>query len=155
MTAAPTAPARPVSRASGTPRERAVVLGSAVLALAACGVLAVADPSVPGRYGLCPFYALTGWWCPLCGSLRAVHHLTHGDLAAAAGSNLLLVAALPALAYAWFAWALPRLGRRGPPAVRIPPAVWWGLLAVLLAFGLVRNLAPFAWLAPEVVWSPR
>ena len=130
-------------------------LASGAAALAGCALVAVVDPSTPGRYGICPFYAVTGWWCPVCGSLRAVHHLTRADLTAAAGSNLLLLLAAPALVYAWAAWALPRLGLRGPPALRIPPAVWWTLLAVFLAFGVLRNLGPFAWLAPEAAWAPR
>ena len=141
---------------SGAPRgERLLAAGSAAAALTGCALIAAADPSVPGRYGLCPFYGLTGWWCPLCGSLRAVHHLTRGDLVAAAGSNLLLVVALPLLVYGWAAWALPRFGLRGPPLPRVPAAVWWALLVVLLSFGLLRNLAAFAWLAPEVVWALR
>ena len=81
-----------------------------------------------------------------------MHHLLHGDLAAAAGSNVLLLAALPALAYAWFAWAGPRLGLRAPPRPRVPAGAWWSLLGVLLLFGLLRNLAAFSWLAPERVW---
>jgi hypothetical protein len=127
-------------------------LATGGVALAGCLLVAVADPAVPGRYGFCPFAVATGWWCPLCGSLRAVHHLARAEVAAAAGSNLLLVAALPVLVYAWVAWTLPRFGLRAPPLPRIPPAAWWGLLVVLLAFGLVRNLGPFAWLAPEAVW---
>ena len=37
----------------------------------------------PGHYPTCPFLAITGWYCPGCGSLRAVHDLLHGDLAGA------------------------------------------------------------------------
>jgi hypothetical protein len=50
---------------------------------------------------LCPFRALTGWWCPLCGSLRSAYSLAHGRLSAALHDNALLVAALPVVFAAW------------------------------------------------------
>ena len=49
---------------------------------------------------------MTGAWCPGCGSLRAVNDLTHGDVLAAASSNLVLVLALPVLALLWVGLAL-------------------------------------------------
>src|SRR5258708_25879013 len=49
------------------------------LALAApLALLAVFDPASTWWLPSCPFHALTGWLCPLCGSLRAVHALLHG-----------------------------------------------------------------------------
>lgn len=43
----------------------------------------------------CPFFSLTGYKCPGCGSQRAIHHLLHLDIPAAARENMLLVALLP------------------------------------------------------------
>lgn len=120
-----------------------------VAAGAGCLLLVLADPGQPGRYPtICPFRVATGLWCPVCGSTRGVHALVHGDVAAAAGYNLLLVVALPAAAYAWVAWAAPLLGGPRLPRPRLPPRAWWGLLAVGLAFGALRNLPGFAVLAP-------
>lgn len=154
----------PIARCDATPAgslttaglglraQRRLALGAAAAATAGTAVVAAADPSVPGRYGLCPTLALTGWWCPLCGSLRAVHALVHGDIAGAADFNLLLIVALPLAIYAWAAWAAPVFGLRGPPRWRPSPRVGLGLLAagvlVLAVFGVARNLAAFAWLAP-------
>lgn len=155
---APAATRRPAG-ARRSPAGVAAVLGSGGIALAGCAAVALGDPSVPGRYGLCPFYAVTGLWCPLCGSLRAVHHLTRGEVAAAAGSNLLLVLAVPVAVYAWLVWAARAFGRPAPPVPRLPAAAWWTLLAAAVAllavFGVARNLAAYAWLAPEVVWTAR
>lgn len=142
------------------PRHRRAVgvagaLGSGGLAIAGCLLIALADPSVPGRYGMCPFYATTGLWCPLCGSLRAVHHVTRGDIVGAAGSNLLLVLAAPVAVYAWARWVAHELGWRPPPLPRMPTGAWWGLLAAalvaLVGFAVARNLTPYAWLAPAPV----
>lgn len=97
------------------------------------------DPSRSGFYPVCYFHRLTGWLCPGCGSLRALHQLLHGHLAAAFHLNPLLVLSLPLVAWfgarsAFCAW------RNEPSLVSIRPAWLWCALAVLLAFGILRNL---------------
>jgi Protein of unknown function (DUF2752) len=122
-------------------------LATLAAAVIAAGVLAVRDPEQPGHYPTCPFHAMTGLWCPGCGSLRAVHALTHGDLSTAVHRNALAVLALPYLAAAWLAWLTRTLGR--PRTTRAtPPAALWAVLAVVITFGVARNLAPTDWLAP-------
>ena len=119
----------------------------AAAAAAAVGVVAVRDPSQPGHYPGCPFLAVTGLYCPGCGSLRAVHALTRGDVVAAGGLNPLALAGLLLLAVIWARWSWARLGgRQRAPLAR---AGWvWALLGVVLAFGVVRNLPFGALLAP-------
>jgi len=48
------------------------------VAVAAAAVLFAFDPATTWWFPSCPFRALTGWLCPLCGSLRALHALVHG-----------------------------------------------------------------------------
>jgi hypothetical protein len=123
--------------------------------LVAAGVLGVSvllhvrDPHQSGSWGYCPWLLLTGTSCPGCGGLRAVHDLTHGDLAAAASSNLLLVGAIPLLVLGWTRW----LGDRWTGATRQPDAgrAYVGIalaVAVTVAFWVARNTAGGAWLAP-------
>jgi hypothetical protein len=118
------------------------VLLAAALAAPAVMVLYVFDPARSGFYPICYFHQLTGWQCPGCGALRAMHQLLHGHLAAAFRFNALLVLGLPPLA--WFALAsvLP-LQRRQPLAACLRPAWLWCLLAVVVAFGVGRNLPCF------------
>jgi len=94
---------------------------------------------------LCPFHAATGLYCPLCGSLRGLGDLAHGYLAAALGSNLLLVVTLPLLT--WGAVSLAGVGEvRGPWTV---PARAWVVLGVgALVYTVLRNLPIGAALAP-------
>jgi hypothetical protein len=118
------------------------------VALAGTLALHLRDPHAAGSWGWCPV-ALLGLSCPFCGSLRAVNDLTHLDLSAAASSNLLLVVAAPVVVALW----LRRLGAcwRGGAAMLprpVPAAVWVGLLVVLTAFTVVRNLPVGSWLAP-------
>src|SRR5579859_4257694 len=116
-------------------------------AAAAVGYVAVVSPLTPGHYPVCPFYALTGYYCPGCGTLRAVHELAHGHLAQAVGYNLLTVLMLPVLGYFWAAW-LARSFRREPRRNLAHPAWVWGFAALLVAFWVTRNLSATHFLAP-------
>jgi hypothetical protein len=112
----------------------AVGLGAAV-------VFHVVDPA--GGPVLCPLRAATGLACPLCGVTRMVHELAVGDLARAFRLNALAFVLAPFVAWWAFTtltamlggprWRSPSLGRRGT----------FALVAVTLAFGVLRNLPPF------------
>jgi hypothetical protein len=121
-----------------------LVLASGV---AAFTFVALVDPNEPGHYPTCPFLALTGHSCFGCGSLRAMNALAHGDVAAAAGLNVLAVLSLPVLGFIWLRWA--KRSWVGRPRVWAAPAWWiYGLLLSVVAFGVVRNLPVGAALAP-------
>jgi hypothetical protein len=87
---------------------------------------------------LCPLHATTGLWCPLCGGLRAVDVLVHGDVVAALHLNLLVVVVLPLAVAWWFDAALRE--RRGSSSRRIPRAGYVAFVVVAFAFAVVRNL---------------
>lgn len=149
---------------AGTPilrqdRGRLARLRSPLLVAGATGALALAlhvrDPHTSGSWGVCPWLLLTGTSCPGCGSLRAVHHLTDGDLAAAASSNLLLVLALPVVLLLWVRWtgrAWSGPGAAPSSAVAVSPRrtqLLVSLFAVVaVVFGVLRNLPAGSWLAP-------
>jgi hypothetical protein len=117
------------------------------LGAAAAGYIAVVDPDVPGHYPTCPFYALTGYYCPGCGTLRAIHALVHGHPGEAADYNMLSLAILPVLGYFWVAW-LNRSLRRQPRRKLAHPAWIWGFAAVTMVFWVARNLPLGHFLAP-------
>ena len=93
---------------------------------AAAGLLVAFDPATTWWFPSCPFHALTGWLCPLCGSLRAIHALLTGSPLAALAFNPITVAGLGA-------WAL---ARERAVAFCLSPRG----LALLATFGLLRNL---------------
>lgn len=112
-----------------------------VLAVAASAYIGHVDPAEPGHYPTCPFLLVTGYYCPGCGMLRAVHALLHGDVGEALSLNALVVAMLPVLAYLW-AWRVVTAGRGRPRPAPAPAAAAWGFLAIIAIFWIVRNL-PF------------
>ena len=140
----------PASNQSTTGARLAAPAAVAALAAASCTLLIVADPNEPGFYPTCPFLALTGRWCPGCGSLRGMRALLQGDIAAAAGLNILLLVALPFVVYRWLAWAFPSVRGRRLPALDPPAWGSWMIAAVVVVFWVARNLpwAPFVVLAP-------
>ncbi|MDO9455098.1 DUF2752 domain-containing protein [Nocardioides sp.] len=117
-------------------------------ALAAAGVLRTVDPHQSGHYPTCPFLAVTGVWCPGCGSLRALHDLLHLDLVGGLQRNPLAVAGVAALAVAWVCWGLRLAGRDAPHPTRIGPRWIWALLGLVLAFAVLRNVPGWTWLSP-------
>jgi hypothetical protein len=130
------------------------VLPLAALALLAGAALLFAfNPASSRLLPPCPFHALTGLYCPGCGSTRACHHLLHGRIATAFDFNPLMVVSLPFIAYGLARQAV-RLARGSPPPPAAPSRLsgWWiwGLLVVVLAFAVARNLPwkPVRWMAP-------
>ena len=118
--------------------------------MAAAGSLALhlRDPHQQGAWGLCPFHAITGLWCPGCGSLRAVNDLTHGDLLGALSSNLVLVLALPLVALWRGRWLHTEWTGRRRPATGLATSTVFLLVVPVLVFAVVRNLPVGSWLAP-------
>jgi len=114
--------------------------------VAALTVVGLVDPNQAGNYPSCPVRSLTGLYCPGCGSLRALHALSHLHLGQAVGLNPLAMVMLPVVAVLWGRWAARCLGRGGPP--RAAPRAIWTLLGLVVAFTIARNLPAGAALAP-------
>lgn len=119
-----------------------LVAGPLIAAAAAVLVLFAFDPVQSSIFPVCMFHRLTGLNCPGCGATRALHQLLHGHLKAAFHFNALLIVSLPV--FAWLSIRFAWLKRKSPPAsFAIRPLWFWIFLAVVVAFGIVRNL-PFA-----------
>lgn len=113
-------------------------------------LLRVFDPAASNLFPPCPLHYLTGLYCPGCGSLRAIHQLLQGNLAGAWAMNPLTVVLLPFIGYGLASEALAQLRGHGLPQP-VLPALWIrALCAVIVLFGIARNLAvfPFSLLAP-------
>ncbi|MFL6070672.1 MAG: DUF2752 domain-containing protein [Actinomycetes bacterium] len=130
------------ARSRGVQRWIPAGIGAGALA-----VLFVRDPNQSGSYGFCPLHSLTGLDCPFCGGLRGTHALLHGDVATALDHNLLLPLYLGVLVTVGVMAFRPS-GVGGLSDLRNGRGrlVMWGLVAVTLAFFVIRNLPWFPYL---------
>src|SRR4051794_25353826 len=106
---------------------------------AATAYTGTADPNTSDAFPLCPLKAVTGWDCPACGSLRAVHSLCRLDLAGAMDHNVLFVLLVPFLALGYAAWLARSLGWR-VPTIEVPRFVFPAIMLLAVAFAVIRNL---------------
>lgn len=142
-----------MSDAAGRPAPRSLTAPAVALAAvgAATAYVAEVDPNRPGHYPTCPFLLVTGWWCPACGGLRCVHELTRGDLSAALHDNVLVVVSVVLATAFWVRWTYRAAHGRRSPVPGVSRRWLWGLIAVLVAFTVLRNLPSGSFLAPPSV----
>ncbi|KJX75227.1 DUF2752 domain-containing protein [Mycobacterium lepromatosis] len=119
------------------------VAGSGMLLAGAFGYVGFFDPhNADLVYPLCPFRLLTGWNCPLCGGLRLMHDLLHGDLAASVNDNVFLLVGIPVLV----GWVVPR--RCFGQSV-LPTAALLTVMVASIVWTVLRNVPGFP-LVPTV-----
>lgn len=118
--------------------KKALIAAAILLTVAAIVVLYCFGPMQVSFYPRCPSKLLTGYDCPGCGTLRALHALSHGDVAAAWRFNAALFFALPA-AVVFFIGDRPRAPRWASAAAhwRYSPVI---LLAAIVLWTVFRNL---------------
>lgn len=102
----------------------ALVVGVAVLLF-----LYLQNPSELSWFPKCPFFALTGFKCPGCGTLRAIHFLLHLNFVEAWRMNPLAVVSIPLIAALV---AFPSFRRNAWTA--------YVILAAVLCYWLLRNV---------------
>lgn len=118
--------------------KKALIAAAIILTVAAIVVLYCFDPMQASFYPRCPSKLLTGCDCPGCGTLRALHALSHGDISAAWHFNAALFFALPS-AVVFFIGDRPRAPRWASAAAhwRYSPVI---LLAAIVLWTIFRNL---------------
>jgi hypothetical protein len=133
--------------------QRIIAVVAAAIVVVGLGVLYTFPPETARFYPPCWLYSLTGVHCPGCGITRCLHALLHGNMEQALAYNALFVLMLPAVIYyffrIWFGW----LTDRSLPPDRAPRWALLTMFAVILLFGILRNLPidPFRWLAPHAL----
>jgi len=109
------------------------------------------NPSEHQLFPRCIFNTVTGYYCPGCGSQRAIHSLLHLNFAGVVGNNFLFIPAVAAVAYHYahqplnkkFGWKLPNIFYK--------KATPWVIFGIILLFWFLRNLPfyPYSVLAPN------
>jgi len=88
----------------------------------------------------CPIHAVTGLYCPGCGSTRSLSALLQLDLADAFRYNSLIYTLLPL--YGCY-WLLQRKKK-----TKLAKGMLVAMLVLAIGFGIIRNLPAFSHLAP-------
>lgn len=125
-------------------RTPGIVLAGAAAALTYIGSV---SPYASGNYPACPLYAVTGLYCPGCGSLRSLHSLANADIVAAFARNPLMPPQLLILAVVFVRWVVLRW--RGEPLTWDPPS--WVPIAIgvgVIVYGIARNIPALTFLSP-------
>ena len=107
------------------------------------------DPAT-GHLPGCLFHSITGYYCPGCGTVRALHSVFHGQLLVGFQYNPLAVLLLPFLAYGLLLritqlWKINFL-----PRIALSSRFISLSLFVVLIYMVIRNIPvyPFTYLAP-------
>ena len=127
------------------------IQGGLLITILALAVLFfVLDPAKNVIFPKCAFHSLTGYYCPGCGSQRAIHSLLHLNFAGVISNNFLFLPAVLLILYHYvhplanrkFNWRLPNIFY-----LKSTP---WVIFTVILFFWLLRNIPvyPFNVLAP-------
>lgn len=124
--------------------------GLAGVCAAGAACLFLYDPARSTFYPPCPFRALTGFYCPGCGTARALHQLLHGNVVSALDLNPLLVVGLPFILFVAASYAMLWVNRRPLSRVFASPFLNKLSLWVVVGYMLLRNIPayPFTLLAP-------
>ena len=93
------------------------------------------DPTHSHLTPKCPFWLMTGYYCPGCGSQRAVHAFLKGHIWEGIQYNYLL---LPSLVYIVLLTVAPKGGKLIQSLTS--STACWVIFAVFMAWWVVRNL---------------
>ena len=136
--------------ASWSKSARPAVLGVFALLAGVAGiVLFCFDPRQYHFYPVCFFHQTTGLLCPGCGTLRGLHQLLRGHLAAAFRFNPMLVVSLPFLLWFGARYGLQKAENQSA-SLGLRPVWLWLMLGAVLVVSVLRNLpgTSFAMLRP-------
>lgn len=121
------------------------------IALLALGILYFTiNPNTFPYTPKCPFYSLTGFHCPGCGSQRAFHEILHGNIWTGLQHNFLILFAAIIFIYKFYISYINKSSSKKSNNLLHHNATPWVILALVVGFWILRNLPlePFLILAP-------
>ena len=94
----------------------------------------------------CPIHEITGLYCPGCGITRMFLSIFRLDFYTAFRSNMLLFILLPFALVLFIDNIYSIIKNKEALYKKINNKVWYGLISILLIYGILRNIYPI--LAP-------
>lgn len=119
-----------------------IIIG--IVAISLLSLYFLYNPSSTNFFPECPFYKITGFYCPGCGSQRAIHDLTHLHILEAISHNALMIFSLA------FGGGLFLYSKEKFYTVLYHPKSPYIIFGIIILFWVLRNLhfSPFYFLAP-------
>ncbi|MCF6356733.1 MAG: DUF2752 domain-containing protein [Draconibacterium sp.] len=110
----------------------------------------ILNPAKHEIFPKCVFHTVTGYYCPGCGSQRAIHSLLHLNFAGVVDNNFLFLPAVFLLIYHYSFAFLNKKFRWKLPNIFYFKSTPWIILVIIILFWILRNLPvyPFNILAP-------
>ena len=130
--------------------KRILKIGLLVVFAGLAVLFFVLDPAKHNIFPRCLFNSVTGYYCPGCGSQRAIHSLLHFDIAGVVSYNFLFIPAFLLIIYHYLHPVLNRIFGWKLPNIIYFKSTPWIIFGFVLAFWILRNLPfyPFSVLAP-------
>lgn len=110
----------------------------------------VLDPARHEIFPRCLFNSITGYYCPGCGSQRAIHSLLHLNFAGVVSQNFLFIPAFLLIFYHYLHPIVNRYFNLKLPNILYFKSTPWIIFLLIIVFWISRNLPfyPFSVLAP-------
>jgi len=126
-------------------------IGLGVVAVLLAILFFTLDPANSPVFPKCIFHATTGYYCPGCGSQRAIHSLLHLNFMGVVKSNFLFLPAGLLIVYHYSRCFINKKLNWKLPNIFYFKNTPWIILGVIIVFWILRNLSfnPFVLLAPS------
>lgn len=130
--------------------KRILKIGLLIVIAGLAVLFFVLDPANHNIFPRCIFNSVTGYYCPGCGSQRAIHSLLHMDIAGVVSYNFLFIPAFLLIIYHYLHPVLNRFFGWKLPNIFYFKSTPWIIFGFVIAFWILRNLPfyPFSVLAP-------
>jgi hypothetical protein len=125
-------------------------IGLLIVFLGMAALFFVLDPAEHILFPRCIFNTITGYYCPGCGSQRAIHSLLHFNLTGVVSYNALFIPAFLLIFYHYLHPILNNLFGSKLPNIFYFKSTPWIIFGFIIVFWVARNLPffPFSVLAP-------
>ena len=123
-----------------SPLRLAILIGVPLVIIGGATALFFLNPSEHSFFPKCSLYVATGFFCPGCGSTRALFHLTHGNLLEALRLNPGLMALITLGLTDYIRFVVSVIHGNPFQTLFGRLKLLGALMGVMLVYGVIRNL---------------